>query len=67
MARWVGLLSSNYLGFQIKAIPTPLNVCMQFENYTENITPDQALCLKKKVVRYLHLRYDYDMVMVRGS
>ena len=44
--------------FKIKAIPTPSNVCMQFENYTDNITPDQALCLKKTVVRYLHLRYD---------
>ena len=29
---------------------------MQFENYMDNITPDEALCLKKQVVRYLHLR-----------
>merc|ERR1712223_83401 len=51
---------------QIKAIPTPLNVCMQFENYTENITPDQALCLKKKVVQYLHLSWTLVMTQ-RGS
>ena len=56
--RLAGFLRFYYFDFKIKAIPTPSNVCMQFENYMDNITPDQALDLKKTVVRYLHLRYD---------
>ena len=42
---------------QIRAIPKPCYILLQFENLMDNITPDEALDLKKKVIRYLHVRY----------
>lgn len=49
---------------QIKSIPKATNIGIQLENIMDKISPEEALNLKKKILRYLHLSWTLVMTQI---
>jgi len=52
---------------QIKYMPAPVNIGIQLENIMDNIEPEEALDLKKKILRYLHASWALVMTQRGGE